>query len=505
MKVRKFIARNMSEGLKMVAAELGDEAMILSNRKVAEGIEILAAIKDEQEEAGAPVVEPTPAPARRAPSLPEAKADPLAPTTALTRDSLRDLLTPRGAQKSPTAPRKAPETMQDSIIRLSEQEGGGGLTRDALMQLLNKHKDPLEEKRQKLREQMAEQSSDFDVPEKIVKSPSAARPVKPEPKFVEDVAPAPVPKAQKPVEKPKPIPPRPGVSPEQKELSAMREELSALREWLEVHERQNMGVTGGPLAQRLGLCGFDSRCVTPLVEKYGDQLADDSWTLALEKIASLAENNAECLVKRGGIAALVGPTGAGKTTTLSKIATRFAMQHGADALGIISLDQYRIGAHEPVKILARILGCEIILQDQADNLEAALNRLANKKLILIDTNGSERGLTAYQAQLGDSALERHIKPILVLPSNLSVNSLQNAFNRFNVLKVRGIILTKADESAEIGPVLSLSLRKKVPILYWSDGTLVPQDLHFGQVKRLVEVSYNQLKREFSGAKIALAG
>lgn len=490
MKVRKFIARNMSEGLKMVAAELGDEAMILSNRKVSEGIEILAAIKDAPDEAGAP--EPAP----RAPVAKAKLTDPLAPlppSAALTRDSLRDLLTPRSAQVT----RPEPETMQDSIIRLSEQEGGSGLTRDALMQLLNKHKDPLEEKRQKLREQIAEQSYEPEPP-KVVK-PAVARPAKPntgDAGLLQSKAPA-------PSNKPKPA--RPTISPEQKELSAMREELSALREWLEVHERQNMGVTGGPLAQRLGLCGFDSRCVTPLVEKYGDQLADDSWTLALEKIASLAENNAECLVKRGGIAALVGPTGAGKTTTLSKIATRFAMQHGADALGIISLDQYRIGAHEPVKILARILGCEIILQDQSDSLEAALSRLANKKLILIDTNGSERGLSAYQAQLGDSALERHIKPVLVLPSNLSVNSLQSAFKRFNVLKVRGIILTKADESAEIGPVLSLSLRKKVPIMYWSDGTLVPQDLHFGQVKRLVEVSYNQLKREFSGAKIALAG
>lgn len=476
MKVRKFIARNMSEGLKLVAAELGDEAMILSNRKVAEGIEILAAVKADSEgddPITTPVVPAAPVPAPAQP-------------TALTRDSLRELIAPRSAAPKPR------ETMQDSIIRLSEQEGGGGLTRDALMQLLTKHKDPLEEKRQKLREQISEQKN-YPVDDE----PMVAKPVRQSKPVSKPVAAAPKAKPAAPV--------RPVASAEQQELSAMREELTALRQWLEVHERQNIGDAGGPLAQRLMLCGFDSRCITPMVEKYGDQLADDSWTLALEKIASLAENNAECLVKRGGIAALIGPTGAGKTTTLSKIATRFAMQHGADALGIISLDQYRIGAHEPVKILARILGCEIILQDQADNLEESLAKLSNKKLILIDTNGSERGLTAYQSQLGESALERHIKPILVLPSNLSVHSLQNAYTRFSVLKPRGIILTKSDESAEIGPVLSLSLRKKVPLLYWSDGTLVPQDLHFGQVKRLIEESYASLKRDFSGAKVALTG
>ncbi|MFY0665883.1 MAG: flagellar biosynthesis protein FlhF [Natronospirillum sp.] len=499
MKVRKFIARNMSEGLKLVAAELGDEAMILSNRKVAEGIEILAAVKAEDEGDDPIAAPPMVAPKAAAPvPVPSAPVPAPAQPTALTRDSLRELIAPRSAINP--QPR---ETMQDSIIRMSEQEGGGGLTRDALMQLLTKHKDPLQEKRQKLRDQITEQSKqefDDELNDAMAKPARSAKP-------------AAKPAARKPAQLSEPrtatpkqqVPVRPVASAEQQELSAMREELTALRQWLEVHERQNIGEAGGPLAQRLMLCGFDSRCITPMVEKYGDQLADDSWTLALEKIASLAENNAECLVKRGGIAALVGPTGAGKTTTLSKIATRFAMQHGADALGIISLDQYRIGAHEPVKILARILGCEIILQDQSDNLEESLAKLSNKKLILIDTNGSERGLTAYLAQLGQSALERHIKPILVLPSNLSVHSLQNAFARFSVLKPRGIILTKSDESAEIGPVLSLSLRKKVPLLYWSDGTLVPQDLHFGQVKRLVEESYASLKRDFSGAKVALTG
>ncbi|WLD57010.1 flagellar biosynthesis protein FlhF [Salinispirillum sp. LH 10-3-1] len=492
MKVRKFIARNMSEGLKLVAAELGDEAMILSNRKVAEGIEILAAVKAE-DEGDDPIVAPQ---IEAAPKVPSAPVPAPSQPNALTRDSLRELIAPR----APGAAPKPRETMQDSIIRMSEQEGGGGLTRDALMQLLTKHKDPLEEKRQKLRDQITEQNK-YDFDDEPVKD----EPVKPVAKPVRAAKPVEKPAAQQ-TRKPAPqVPVRPVASAEQKELSAMREELTALRQWLEVHERQNIGEAGGPLAQRLMLCGFDSRCITPMVEKYGDQLADDSWTLALEKIASLAENNAECLVKRGGIAALIGPTGAGKTTTLSKIATRFAMQHGADALGIISLDQYRIGAHEPVKILARILGCEIILQDQADNLEESLAKLSSKKLILIDTNGSERGLGAYQAQLGQSALERHIKPILVLPSNLSVHSLQNAYTRFSVLKPRGIILTKSDESAEIGPVLSLSLRKKVPLLYWSDGTLVPQDLHFGQVKRLIEESYASLKRDFSGAKVALTG
>ncbi|MEX0584750.1 MAG: hypothetical protein WEB07_03215, partial [Natronospirillum sp.] len=294
---------------------------------------------------------------------------------------------------------------------------------------------------------------------------------------------------------------------ESQELDAMREELASLREWLESQAVKGLDSTVArhPLASRLQKVGFDDRCVTPLVEKYRRQPLADAWTLSVENLSRLVGKHAHCLIQKGGIAALVGPTGAGKTTTLSKIATRFAMQHGAEHLGIISLDQYRIGAHEPVRILGRILGCEVLLSDHQDALEAQLARLGDKKLILIDTNGSSRGLESFQEQWGESLLERQIQPLLVLPANLSQRSLQRAWTRFGVLKPRGLVITKTDESPEVGPIVSLSLLKKIPLTYWSDGTLVPQDLHFGQVGQLIEDSYRQLDSAENGAKLVRIG
>ncbi|MEX0584616.1 MAG: hypothetical protein WEB07_02540, partial [Natronospirillum sp.] len=127
MKVRKIIARNMSEGLKAVTAELGEDAMILSNRKVERGVEILAAVRGEQDTLTAPA----PAPASVAPS-------------ARTRKRVAPKRVAASSQVTPPA-----ESMEDNILRLSEQDEGG-LSKESLMSLLAKHKDPLEAKRQNL-------------------------------------------------------------------------------------------------------------------------------------------------------------------------------------------------------------------------------------------------------------------------------------------------------------------------------------------------------------------
>lgn len=458
MKVRKIIARNMSEGLKAVTAELGADAMILSNRKVPRGIEIVAAVKPE--EGAAP-------PAARQPAAQPATVRP--------------------------ARNAAEESLQDSILRMSEQDHGG-LSKESLMSLLDQHRHPLEEKRRRLRSQIeAQQQQGTDrKPAAPASKVRSSRPAEPPPV------------------RPQPAPTTPdrttnaseGEHVSAHELSDMRAELASLRQWLETHEVPgNSGARPNPLATRLSQLGFDLRCINPMVEKYGSQSVTEAWTLSTEMMSRLVERDADCLIRRGGVAALIGPTGAGKTTTLSKIATRYAMQHGADSLGIISLDHYRIGAHEPIRILGRILGCDVQMADNGDSLEDQLARLRDKKLILIDTNGSDRGLQAFREQLTGGMLERQVRPMLVLPANLSRHSLDIAWQRFAALKPGGLILTKADESPEVGLVLSLGLLRKLPLMYWSDGTLVPQDLHQGQVRRLIEQCGRQLLRLSGSEKI----
>lgn len=501
MKVRKIIARNMSEGLRAISAELGEDAMILSNRKVPQGVEILAAVKPEQD-----VQEPAPVPPANglgASSRPESGVP-----SFDQPDLAMSAMTPKRSVNRPLP--KAEESLEDSIIRMSERDNGG-LSRESLMSLLDKHKDPLEQKRRKLREQLSEQGGrsgtvnsaprrhSAPADRRAANSQSRQQPAAsqtPATRFESD-APSMSEEASNRRDNPA----------QQQELSAMREELASLRYWLESNENRGSGAQSSPhpLYKRLKSLAFDPRCVAPMVEKYREVPLDQAWTKSTDNLGRLIGKDATCLIRKGGVAALIGPTGAGKTTTLSKIATRFAMQHGAQDLGIISLDQFRIGAHEPVRILGRILGCEVILSDAQDELEQHLASMGDKKLILIDTNGSERGLQSFRDQLGGSVLESQIQPLLVLPANLSTRSVEQAWERFSVLRPRGLVLTKADESVEIGVVLSLSLRKKIPLTYWSNGTMVPQDLHFGEVSDLIARSFVQLDQPAPGEKLVRIG
>ncbi len=480
MKVRKIIARNMSEGLKAVSAELGPDAMILSNRKVERGIEIMAAVRPE--EGAAPPEPARPAlSAHRVEDPPISDPEPRAP--AMPRTPEPGVQAPTAPAPRASAPRPhrqtsngSQESFTDSIIRMSDRDSGG-LSRESLLSLMQTHQDPLEEKRRKLRQQLeAEQNTSTG---RGTPSPSSdrmtpknnGRPATAFPQYGGgETTPA----------------HRPQRDSGNHELAAMRSELASLRSWLEACQPDTHSQPLHPLATRLDRLGFDARCVQPMVDRFGS--ADDaaSWQRSSAQMATILERNAHCLIRKGGVAAFVGPTGAGKTTTLSKVATRFAMQHGAADLGIISLDQYRIGAHEPVRILGRILGCDVQLAEPGDALEDLLHRFRDKTLILLDTNGSERGLEGFMQQTGESVIEQQIQPMLVLPANLSPRALDRAWESFGRLRPRGLVLTKTDESAEVGGVLSLSLRKKLPLAYWSDGTQVPQDLHFGQLLELLQ-------------------
>lgn len=508
MKVRKIIARSMSEGLKAVSAELGPDAMILSNRKVERGIEIMAAVRPEAEveaEQGPAAAEPVSRPdlpGRAVEDPPISDPEPassarLSPAESAGRAAAAEpafrhrASGDRPSHSRPQPARNSEDAFTDSIIRLSDRDTGG-LSRESLLSLMETHQDPLEEKRRKLREQLEAEQSATPRPTRSPSSDvgfaslSQSRGASDTAHARRDAAPEPA--------RPAELRPRQGGEGSQ-ELAAMRNELASLRSWLEERQPSATSQPSHPLGARLDRLGFDARCVQPLVDRFGSGNETESWRRSAAQIATILERNAHCLIRKGGVAAFVGPTGAGKTTTLSKVATRFAMQHGAADLGIISLDQYRIGAHEPVRILGRILGCDIQLAEPGDALEDLLHRFRDKTLILLDTNGSDRGLDGFIQQTGDSVIEQQIQTMLVLPANLSPSALNRAWETYGRLRPRGVVLTKTDESAEIGGVLSLSLRKKLPLAYWSDGTQVPQDLHFGNIPELLQRSDRSLCSE----------
>ena len=187
----------------------------------------------------------------------------------------------------------------------------------------------------------------------------------------------------------------------------------------------------------------------------------------------------------GGILALVGPTGAGKTTTIAKLAARWCLQHGSQDLALVSTDGYRIGAREQLLTYARILGAPMHAANSGRDLARVLERLKSKKLILIDTAGMgprDVRLTEQLAALQLGAARARV--LLALPAQGEGYALEEIVRAFARAAPMACILTKVDEAASLGAVISTTLRHKLRIAYVCDGQRVPQDLHAAHQRRI---------------------
>jgi flagellar biosynthesis protein FlhF len=187
----------------------------------------------------------------------------------------------------------------------------------------------------------------------------------------------------------------------------------------------------------------------------------------------------------GGIMAVVGPTGAGKTTTIAKLAARWCMRHGSQDLALVSTDGYRIGAREQLMTYARILGAPMHAANTGRDLARVLERLKAKKLILIDTAGMgprDVRLTEQLAALQLGAARARV--LLALPAQGEGHALDEIVQAFARLNPVACILTKVDEAASLGAVISTTLRHRLKIAYVCDGQRVPEDLHAAHQRRV---------------------
>jgi len=194
-------------------------------------------------------------------------------------------------------------------------------------------------------------------------------------------------------------------------------------------------------------------------------------------------NDPTCVT--GGITAIVGPTGAGKTTTIAKLAARWCMQHGSQDLALVSTDGYRIGAREQLMTYARILGVPMHAANGAKELLRVLERLKSKKLILIDTAGMgprDERLTEQLSALKYGASGARV--LLALPAQAEGQALDEIVCAFVRVKPAACILTKVDEAASLGAAISTVLRHKLKIAYICNGQRVPEDLHASHLKRI---------------------
>lgn len=213
---------------------------------------------------------------------------------------------------------------------------------------------------------------------------------------------------------------------------------------------------------------------------------DVAWAACLSRLASHIPIASDDMISHGGIIALVGPTGVGKTTTVAKLAARYAMRHGVRRIALITTDDYRVGAHEQLRTYGRLLDIPVRTASNAEELQAQLDDLSDKELIFIDTAGiSQRDIRLSEQLSLLRNTQAKIKVYLVLAANAQASGIEEAVDAFKKAELDGCILTKLDEAGLLGGVLSSIIQGNLPITYFSDGQRVPEDLHLARADKLV--------------------
>jgi len=231
------------------------------------------------------------------------------------------------------------------------------------------------------------------------------------------------------------------------------------------------------MTQKLLDCGFSPA----LIRKLGDSLPADvgdesAWAATvLERNLLTAENEAP-LEDQGGVYALIGATGVGKTTTTAKIAAAFATKYGAANLGLITLDAYRIGAHEQLRAYGRILGVPVHTAHDRASLEDLLELLAGKKMVLIDTAGMAQR-DARTRELMDMLSHRSIQKLLVVNAASQGETIEDVMVAYRASSCCGVVLSKMDEAVKLGPALDTMIRHRTKVIGIANGQRVPEDWH----------------------------
>ena len=209
----------------------------------------------------------------------------------------------------------------------------------------------------------------------------------------------------------------------------------------------------------------------------GAEVSDEtSWAGAvLERNLHTAEHEAP-LEEQGGVYALVGPTGVGKTTTTAKIAAAFAARHGAANLGLITLDAYRVAAHEQLRAYGRILGVPVHTAHDRASLEDLLELLGGKKMVLIDTAGMAQRDSRTQ-ELLEMLSHRSIRKLLVINAAAQGETIEDVLVSYRAAQARGVVLSKIDEAVKLGPALDALIRHRSTVVAVANGQRVPEDWH----------------------------
>jgi len=254
------------------------------------------------------------------------------------------------------------------------------------------------------------------------------------------------------------------------------------------------------LLQRLLALGLSSNLAKDIAADINENDGFDyAWRKALGVLAHQVPVEDNPILDHGGVVALVGATGVGKTTTIAKLAARYTLLNGSQSVALITTDNYRVAAHEQLRSYARIMGVPMAVAPDSQALDQALETFCNKGLVLIDTAGmSQRDIElSKQLELLDSG-PRPIQTYLTLATNSQRGVMNESVDAFKKISLSGCIFTKIDETTSLGGAISTAIEHALPIGYFCDGQRVPEDIHQARAHSLVSRSVSIMQQMAAG-------
>jgi flagellar biosynthesis protein FlhF len=277
----------------------------------------------------------------------------------------------------------------------------------------------------------------------------------------------------------------------QQELRSMRdliEQQYSSFAWQQYRAQQPAQAAMWRRLQRLGLA---AGTVRELLESSAEAALDlrnpkTAWQQLMSRLSARIAVPEQDPVAAGGVFVFIGPTGAGKTTTIAKLAARHVLEHGNAGIALVTTDSYRIGAHEQLRTLARILNvpCKVVGAQQ--DLGGALYDLRHCRLVLIDSAGLNAQAPELRAQLAAiDALGERARCLQVLAANSQQQVLRAAQRSYRTANLSGCVLTKLDEAGSLGESISLLIDSALPLVYVAGGQAIPGDIERANPKALV--------------------
>lgn len=273
------------------------------------------------------------------------------------------------------------------------------------------------------------------------------------------------------------------------EIKSMHSMLQKQIETLSWNNVQQRDPQRAGMLRRMINAGFSTLLARQLLDKMpsGNEKGE-YWIKQVLKRNLRVAGAGDDIVAKGGVYALIGPTGVGKTTTTAKLAARAVVRYGADKVALLTTDSYRIGAYDQLKIYGKILGVAVYAVKGADDLRRTLAALRHKHLVLIDTvgMGQRDARVSEQSEMFDAA---GVQRLLVLNSTSGGDTLEDVVRMYHSNKVIGCIATKLDEAANLGAVLDVVVRHRLVMYFMANGQRVPEDLHLVNIDILLHRAF----------------